>query len=230
MIRAVIFDIDDTLLDWEASIARALRGVLPEVPPAHRDGLTDRLQQALADYAFVIRDGLVVDRKYWMLLLDPVPPWRAALVDADPELVQDLAQRFQSLLDPLPFASAQPALEALLGRYALGVLSNSPRSEKTLDRLGLRRFFDAVVAASDPHRKPHPAAFRRAYRLLGVRPAEAVYVGDSLANDVEGALSAGLIPVWVDRHGDDYPLPNGARSIASLEELPSLLDELTAGM
>ncbi|MCH6555499.1 MAG: hypothetical protein IH797_02675, partial [Chloroflexi bacterium] len=59
MIKAVIFDIDGTLYDWEASIDRALRDVLPEVPTAYRNGLTNRMRQALADYALVVRDGLV---------------------------------------------------------------------------------------------------------------------------------------------------------------------------
>lgn len=227
MIKAVIFDIDGTLYDWEASIDRALRDVLPEVPTAYRNGLTNRMRQALADYALVVRDGLVVDRKYWLLMVDPVPPWRAALPDADSELAQRVAQRYQSLLDAVPFADASPALEALRVEYALGVLSNSPRSEETLTRLKFRHYFDAVVAASEPWRKPHPEAFRRACRALGIAPSEAVYVGDSLSNDVEGALGAGLIPVWVDRYGDDYALPEGAWRITSLEGLPDLLAELT---
>ena len=228
MIRAVIFDIDGTLSDWEASIDRALRDVLPEVPPAYRDGLPDRVRQAVADYAFVVRDGLVVDRKHWMLMVDPVPPWRAALTDAEPKLAETLAQRYQALLDPAPFADVAPILEMLRAEYALGILTNSPRSEEALTRLKFRHYFDAVVAASEPWRKPHPQAFRKACGALDVAPAEAAYVGDSLANDVEGALRAGLIPVWLDRYGDDYPLPEGAHRITSLEELPGLLVGLAA--
>jgi putative hydrolase of the HAD superfamily len=223
MLRAVIFDIDDTLYDWESSLQRAIGNVLPEVPPAHRDGLPGRLRQALADYAFVLRDGMVVDRRYWLLFLDPTPPWRAALAGGDADLAERLGQRFRSLLEPVAFADVRPALEALRGGCALGVLSNSPRAEETVSRLGLGGYFDAVVAAPEDRRKPHPEAFQLACGALGVGPAEAAYVGDSLLNDVEGAQAAGLTPVWVDRYGDAYPLPDGAHRIPSLAELPALL-------
>ena len=226
MIRGVIFDIDGTLYDWETSLERALEGILRELPPGERPGLPARLRRALADYAHVVRDGQVVDRRYWMLFLDPVPPWNAALTGGDKEQAEGLAERFRSLLEPVPYTDARPVLEALRGDYGLGVLSNSPRSRETLARLELSGYFDAVESAPEDLRKPHRDAFLRACKALGVPPAEAAYVGDSLANDVEGALAAGLLAVWVDRYGEEYPLPEGAHRVSSLEELPALLSGL----
>ena len=93
--------------------------------------------------------------------------------------------------------------------------------------LGLLDHFDAVLAlVSDDERKPNPQAFLRSCRELGVAPAEAAYVGDSPVNDVEGALAAGLVPVWIDRYRDGYRLPEGAHRIESLAELSGLLAAL----
>ena len=226
MIRGVIFDIDGTLYDWETSLERALEGILREVPAAQRPGLPARLRRALADYAHVVRDGQVVDRRYWMLFLDPVPPWTAALAGGDKEQVRGLARRFRSLLEPVAYADARPVLEALRGDYGLGVLSNSPRTVETVARLELSGYFDAVASAPEDQRKPHRDAFLRACRALGVQPAEAAYVGDSLMNDVEGALAAGLVSVWIDRYGEEYPLSEAAHRVSSLAELPALLPRL----
>lgn len=68
--------------------------------------------------------------------------------------------------------------------------------------------------------KPSPVIFRAALDLLGVGPAEAIMVGDSLQDDVEGARHAGLRAVLLDRAG---LYPDASDRIASLRELPVLL-------
>lgn len=226
MIRALIFDIDDTLSDWDAAIAEGLRRLEPEIPAPHADELQDRFQAALSQHVLDLRDGVVVDRKHWLLLADPLPIWRSALPDANPALASRLAGRLRALLEPVPYPDAAPALSALSGRYTLGVLSNNPFSRETLRRLGLLQHFAAIVAAEEPWRKPHPEAFRRALEAVGALPSETLYVGDSLAHDVEGALAAGIAPVWVDRFDESYALPDGALRIGSLDELPSLVEQL----
>ena len=226
MIEAVIFDIDGTLHDWETSIQLALKDVMPEVPPALREGLPERLDEAIARCYFTERDGLVVDRRHWMFLVDPAPPWREALPQVEPQVVDEIARRFQSLLEAVPFADVPPTIDALSAEYSLATLSNNPGAEQIVARLGLGHYFEAVVVASEPAKKPHPDGFLRACQELGVSPAEAAYVGDSIANDVEGALVAGLIPIWLDRYGDVYPLPEGVLRVQSLEDLPDLLAAL----
>jgi FMN phosphatase YigB (HAD superfamily) len=96
--KAIIFDIDGTLLDWDASIHNSLVGLAAEFPALVGEQLSRDLRLALTDYTFVIRDGLVVDRRHWMLFIDPLPPWRVALPDADAETINAIAHRFRSLL------------------------------------------------------------------------------------------------------------------------------------
>lgn len=227
MLRAVIFDIDDTLQDWQAAIDRALGEVLEGVVLELRASVPERLQRVIARRYFVVRDGCVVNREHWRLLFESGAVWQVALPEVEPAIVQEVARRFQEALGAAVYPDARPALEALRGVCALATLSNNPQSEESLNRLGLREFFRVVVPALEGYRKPSLEAFRRVCDKLAVAPSDAAYVGDSITHDVEGALTAGLTPIWVDRHGDaECVLPKGAHRIESLSELPDLVSSI----
>jgi putative hydrolase of the HAD superfamily len=131
-----------------------------------------------------------------------------------------------AMLDSLeftPFPEVPAALRELreLG-LRLVVASNWDCSlPEVLERAGLRSLVDGVVSsavAGAP--KPDPAVFREALRMAGVGAAEAVHVGDSARNDVEGARAAGVRALLVLRHGE---APAGVESVRSLAELAPLL-------
>ena len=77
--------------------------------------------------------------------------------------------------------------------------------------------------------KPNPGFYRLALDEAGVRPEEALMVGDSYRADVHGAWAAGMDAVWLNRHEgmnitpDDEPLPTDVRQIRSLDELPRIV-------
>jgi putative hydrolase of the HAD superfamily len=88
-----------------------------------------------------------------------------------------------------------------------------------LARLGIAPLLDGIVTSAQlGSRKPDPAIFVRGLELAGVRPAEAIHVGDSLDEDVAGARAAAIEPVLIRRDGSS-PGPPGVRTIASLSEL-----------
>jgi putative hydrolase of the HAD superfamily len=92
---------------------------------------------------------------------------------------------------------------------------------QVLERAGLRSLVDGVVSsavAGAP--KPNPAVFEEALRLAGAGAGEALHVGDSLQNDVEGARAAGVPALLLVREGE---APPGVEVIRSLGELPSLV-------
>jgi len=67
-----------------------------------------------------------------------------------------------------------------------------------LRKLGVNRFFSAVLVSEDVGwRKPNRKIFQEAFRRLGVKTEEAVYVGDSPLEDVGGAVAAGMRTVFV---------------------------------
>jgi putative hydrolase of the HAD superfamily len=116
------------------------------------------------------------------------------------------------------YPDAQPAIAtARADGILVAVVSNWDVSlHGVLERLGFA--VDGVITSAEVGaRKPAPAIFKRALALLDVAPAEAVHVGDSLQEDVAGALAAGIEPVLLARDGRAGP--PGVRTIATLAEL-----------
>lgn len=97
-----------------------------------------------------------------------------------------------------------------------------------LDEFGLRDQFDVLAFSSEVGwRKPHPAIFQFALERLGVGPAEAVFVGDRVYEDVGGALRAGLRPVLTHQFRQEAP-PPGIPVVRTLHDLLRLDAVLTA--
>jgi HAD superfamily hydrolase (TIGR01549 family) len=111
--------------------------------------------------------------------------------------------------------------------FVLGVISNSHRS---LDAFKSHFRLDglistAVSSAEHGFMKPHRSIFEAALARAGVAARDAVMVGDSLRADIEGALSAGMRGVLLRRSGErPAPLPAGVAVIASLRDLPPIVD------
>ncbi len=98
-----------------------------------------------------------------------------------------------------------------------------------LEEFGLQDRFDVLAFSSEVGwRKPHPAIFRFALERLGVPPAEAVFVGDRVYEDVGGALRAGLRPVLTHQFRREEP-PPGVPVVRTLEDLLRL-DAVLAGV
>lgn len=102
------------------------------------------------------------------------------------------------------FPDAPPALARLRERgLTLVCVSNWDCSlPEVLERSGLRGALDAVVtSAAAGARKPDPSIFVRALELAGTTPGEAMHVGDTAAEDVEGARAAGIRALLLERNG-----------------------------
>jgi HAD superfamily hydrolase (TIGR01549 family) len=201
-VRAVAFDLDDTLTDWWTGLERAAATV----------GGPEILDQ-VREKTWVRRDGVVVDRHHWRVLHEP-----ATFMPAES------TGPFLEALDPPLFADVTPTLEALRGRVKLALLTNNPYGADVLDRHGLHvDVFDRVVVADPTVRKPNPRAFAPLMDAFALAPGDIAHVGDSVPADVEGALGAGLHAVWLNRRRDPWPVPAGVTEITSLSELPDLL-------
>jgi putative hydrolase of the HAD superfamily len=148
---------------------------------------------------------------------------RAALPPSERLIGVGGAELTEALLAALHFTAfedARPAILAARGRgLPVVVASNWDVSlHEVLERIGLMPLLDGVVTSAEVRaRKPAGAVFERALALAGVPADAAVHVGDSVEEDVQGALAAGIAPVLLSRDGREAPV--GVRRIASLTEL-----------
>ena len=126
-----------------------------------------------------------------------------------------------------PYSDALEALPEVQARWKTGVLSNADDGylHPLLDRIGWQ-FPVALSSEGVGAYKPLPAAFQRVLTELGVGAEEAVYVGDTLYDDILGAKGVGMRSAWINRDGaaHDPLMPVPDFEIRSLTELPALLE------
>lgn len=224
-IRAVLWDIDDTLFDYTGADRAGMRRHLAA------EGLIDRfatVDQALGRWREITdaqwlrfaageTDYLGQRRDRTRVFLG------AELTDAEADAwFGRYLGHFESAWTLFPDALA--ALDVLAGDYRQAVLSNSssPVQDRKLRVLGVRDHFEAVVCAAEVGAaKPAAAAFHAACDALALPPAEVAYVGNEPDIDAGGAVAAGLAGIWLDR-GRLGGRPDLVR-IADLAELPGLL-------
>jgi putative hydrolase of the HAD superfamily len=228
MIRAVLFDVDDTLVDYSgaerAGITRHLRdlGVSEDLVPggvSHWHWLVEHHFPRYLSGELTLQDHRrerVRDMLRW--LGGPVPRDTAA-IDA---WFAGYQQRYERALAPFPDVVA--CLDRLSG-VPLGVVTNHDTGYQRakLARLGLVDRFTCVVGTEfGGARKPDPAIFLAACEALEVPASATAHVGDRLDHDARGATDAGLYGVWLSRSGG--PVTElGVPYITTLAALPRLL-------
>lgn len=122
------------------------------------------------------------------------------------------------------YSDAEPTLAGLKSKgLKLGLVSNGFKNDLDfiLGELELEKWFDAVVCIESCNcAKPDKEMFLYALDMLGIEPCEAVFVGDSVEQDYDGAFGAGIRPFLIDREGKH---PSHFNKIASLTELLTIL-------
>jgi HAD superfamily hydrolase (TIGR01549 family) len=228
-VKAVLFDLDDTL--W------------PIVPVIRRaeNLLFDWLQQNAPAVAAQFSIESLRKRRMELMETDPVYQLdlrllrRAGLLEAftaageDIALVDHAMEVFSRARNEVePFEDVLPTLASLGSKVLLGSVSNGVAD---LNAIGIAHHFRVSLAAHHcGYAKPDAVIFHAACEALGVMPAEAVYVGDDPLLDVEGAQKAGLRSVWLNRPNlwPDRKLPDHVRpdaSFGNLYELEQWLQE-----
>jgi FMN phosphatase YigB (HAD superfamily) len=217
--KAVIFDLFDTLVDFDRALipvvmvdGREVRTTAGETYKAlaqHAAHLTfDTYYRMLSEVSKELlvvreRDHLEIPaRRRFEVLFERLSLPRDASAEECINAMLATHHRYMHDATVCPSERTQ-VLEALKHRYPLGLLSNFDSAAtglKILDTHGLRPYFSPIHISEDiRYRKPRQEAFMQTAEAMGVAPQDTLFIGDTFALDVVGAKSVGMDAVWFDR-------------------------------
>ncbi len=189
-IRAVIFDLDNTLVEFVEAQIRACEAVISRVGEGSCEELIRYFlrgkhgfesHENIADY---LKDRGVYSEK----------------------LFQECCEVYERVkLDSLwVYEGVRDVLEKLKRKYRLAVVTDAENGHamSRLEKAGLKDYFDVIVSADmTGKRKPDPVPIIFALEKLGAKPEEAVIVGDSLRRDIEAGKKLGMVTIY-SAYGD----------------------------
>ncbi|WP_329003654.1 HAD family hydrolase [Kribbella sp. NBC_00709] len=203
--KAIIFDLDNTLFDHTGCAVRGLRSWLTELGITPTDELIAEWFVIEEDQFNRFLSGELTHqgqrrgrlRTFLPVLGRPVPSTDAEL----DEVFTGYLQQYQA--NWIAYPDARPALEVARGNgWRIGVLTNGSTKQQNakLAAIGLADLIDVVCTSESLGvSKPAPEAYLRTCEALGVEPADVLMIGDNLELDVLGAQAAGLAARHLDR-------------------------------
>lgn len=228
-IRAVLFDLDNTLFDHPTSARAGVDAFLRHLGAEISDELTGswfEIEQLSFDR--FLNKELSFQGQRRERLRRFLPLTGLAVPESDNQLDDLFAVYLQNYEEAwTAFPDAAPALRGLrAGGVRVGVVTNGNHDQQTskIKRIGLEPLLERIFSSERTgHAKPAAEAFTQPCKIMRIPPAQTLYVGDNFRVDIEGARNAGLPAIHLNREGTGGR--GGPRTIQSLSELPSLLFE-----
>ncbi len=228
--KALLLDLDDTLLDYSGGVEAHWEAAVCAHAPAALDPAT--LVAAVAETRRWFWDDPARHRRErvnmlgaWQHIVEfALERLRVEAAGVAPAIARDFAARRRAAMRLFP--DTLESLERFRRRgVPLGLVTNGDAAQQRdkIERHGLAPFFGAIVIEGEfGAGKPDAIVYREALAQLGAAPDAAWMVGDHLEFDVEAPQSLGLKGVWVDREGRGLPAGSPVRPhriVRSLRDL-----------
>ena len=223
-VRAICFDLDNTLWDVWPVIVRAeqkMYDFLAQRYPRVVASMTVEMMRAAREQTAAAHPQMRHDFTFLRKQTLREHAREFGYAEAMVEEAFEAFIRARNEVDLYP--DVLPALDRLAARYRLFTASNG---NADLGRIGIAHFFERTVAARHVGAlKPDPAIFHKVIEGTDLQAHEVVYVGDDPLLDVEGARGAGMQAIWIDRQGGEWPpqIAPASYTVRSLTELVELL-------
>ena len=224
MITTVSFDLDDTLWNPRPALIaadkaqwQALSEIHPQLTEHFSQDRIFRCRKKVLEHApSIIGDVTALRLEVMIQLLT------ALGINAE-QAASSTATAFAAFMarrnDVVLFSDAIEVLKQLCETYRLVAITNG---NANVFKTELGVFFELAIRADEVGiAKPDRGIFDLTWERLGCAATEVVHVGDSVESDVQGALNAGVTPVWYNPNGEPNRLD--VNEISSLTELPALL-------
>jgi len=221
VLRAVIFDVDFTLSRPGPELGpEAYR----QVGAAHGLDLDPGRYEAARLAAFEdlrAHPELVHDETIWVAFTEDIVRGMGGDAQGARACAVDMVRRWEIHANFDLYDDAVPVLRALRGLgLGIGLISNGQRDLEEFARHHRLDVDVAIGSKSHGRTKPHASIFEKALAALGVSALEAVMVGDSFEDDIEGARALCMRAILLDR---DERYPGESDRITDLQALPAAL-------
>lgn len=200
MIKAIVFDLDNTLVDFMRMKARAIEGAIRAMIDAGLDFPPAVIKQKIDE---IYKEKGIEYQQVFDILLKKI------IGKIDQKILSSgvVAYRTAREAELNTYPKVVPTLISLIKLgIKLGVVSDAPAREAwlRLSYIGLPHMFDAIITFDDTHEhKPSPVPFNMILERLGVKPDESLMVGDWAERDMVGAKNIGMKTAFA-RYGDTF--------------------------
>jgi len=228
MITTLSFDLDDTLWDPRPALIAAdkaqwlaLAQRYPDLAERFtRDQIFVCRKQILANAPSIVGDvtALRIEVMYRLLLSLDIAP-----AEADESARMAFEAFMAKRNDVILFPETIPMLESVSKSYTIVAITNG---NADVFKTGIGSYFDLSIRADEAGvAKPDRGIFDLTWEKVGCQSSDVIHIGDSLENDVLGAINAGVTPVWYNPDKEQNTL--GVNEVSALSELSSMVQQLS---
>jgi len=216
LIKAILFDLDETLIDRSEMMRQFLLEQHQRFSVLHSIDKASFVEACIRHQ----NNGYANKKKAYISALNEISFPDIPVVEL---LLEDLYTHYGKF--PVLFEGVHQVLQTLSLQFHLGVVSNGRTSVQLakLENSGIAKYFSSIcISESIGCKKPDPIIFQTCLHQLSVAPEEAVFVGDNPCSDIEPAIALGMRAIWVENDNFDQP-EDDVKAVVGLNDVHSIL-------